>query len=82
MKATIIVLAVLCLVLGGIAGWALRSVTARSGPTAMVDITPRSPDNWGSSRIAIYDGGTLTVADYNPAADGGSVEHVHRLKIK
>lgn len=63
MKATIVVSIILCLVVGGIAGWALRG--ARSHPSAvrMMDITPA---DWElQSRLAILDGKTLTIVNYD-----------------
>ena len=80
MKATIIVSIVLCLVVGGIAGWALRGITSASKAPAMINIT--QDDSRSSSRIAVYDSGTLMIADYNPMSDGGSVEHISKRSIK
>ena len=81
MKATIIVLCVLCIVVGGIAGWATRGLFAKSaGPASIMNLTSE-PDT-SNSRIAVYDGGMLIVADYNPMYNGGTIEHVTKLKIK
>jgi len=79
MKITIIILVVLCLVVGAIAGWGIRGRFGSSGQAAMLDITPPSMSDGGDSRIAIYDGGTLTIAICD--ADNSIVE-THTKKIK
>ena len=79
MKVTIIILIALCLVVGGIVGWAMRGHFSPSGQAVMLDITPPSMSDGGDSRMAIYEGGTLTIAVCD--ADGGIVE-VHAKKIK
>ncbi|MDO8682808.1 MAG: hypothetical protein Q7N50_04935 [Armatimonadota bacterium] len=78
MKTTVIILIGLCLILGGIAGWALRGVTTMSKAPAMINITPESYSDW--NRIAIYDGGMLIVADYNSSP--GTIEIITKRRIK
>ncbi|MDO8587121.1 MAG: hypothetical protein Q7T82_08790 [Armatimonadota bacterium] len=79
MKATIIVSIALCLVVGGIAGWALRGLTAHpSSEVAMADITPL--DVSGGSRLAIYDSGVLSVVWCD--RDGGKISEPQTRKIK
>lgn len=82
MKATIIVSIVLCLLIGGIAGWALKGAVSGSTSATMLNITDAERDSTASSRIAIYDGGTLIVADYNPMYNGGTIEHLAKRKVK
>jgi hypothetical protein len=79
MKSTMIILAVLCLLIGGIAGWGIKGRFTPSGQAAMLDITPPSMSDGGDSRMAIYDGGTLTIAVCD--ADGNLVD-VHTKKIR
>ena len=85
MKATIIVSIALCLVIGGIAGWALRGLATHGrGSVSMVDITPEPQRSLssGNSLIAVYDSGTLTIAEYNPSYNGGAIEHIAKSNIK
>jgi len=79
MKATIIVSIALCVVIGGIAGWALRGVTAHpSSGVSVVDITP--PDVSSGSRLAIYDNGVLSVVFCD--RDGGKISEPQTRKIR
>jgi hypothetical protein len=79
MKSTMIVLAVLCLLIGGVAGWGIKGRFTPSGQAAMLDITPPSMSDGGDSRIAIFDGNSLTIAVCD--VDNKIVEtHTKRIK--
>jgi hypothetical protein len=63
MKATIVVSIILCLVVGGIAGWALRGARSHPSAASMMNITPAG--YYSENRIAILEGKTLTIVNYD-----------------
>jgi len=64
MKATIIVVALLCVVVGGIAGWALRGALAKPAAPIVLDITPVQLLDTRSNRLALISGNKVTVVEY------------------
>ena len=74
MKATIIVAAVLCVVVGGIVGWAMRGAFARPAAPIVLDITPTELADSGSNRLALISGNKMTVVEY--------WEHTGEIQIK
>ena len=79
MKATVILLAALCLVVGAIVGWGLKGRFAGTGQAAMIDITPPELTDAGNSRIAVFDGKSVTVVEY---LRSGDVQSRGTLKVK
>jgi len=63
MKATIIVAAVLCVVVGGIAGWALRGAAAKPAAPVVLNLTPKDWDLM--NRLAFISGNKVTVVEYD-----------------
>ena len=79
MKATVVLIAVVCLLVGGIVGWGLKGRLAPTGQAAMIDITPAELTDAGNNRLAVFDGRTMTVVEYWHT---GQIQIKTRQKIK
>jgi hypothetical protein len=71
---------VLCLIVGGIFGWALKGAISKpAGSVAMTDITPPALTDTGASRLAVYDGKELTVVNIG---EDGTVSGMQTRRVK
>jgi len=78
MKATIIVAAVLCVVVGGIVGWALRGIVAKpAAPPVVLNITPK---DFPGNRLAFISGNKITVVEYGDESHEIYVQASRKIK--